>query len=117
MQRYQEKTKTYRDGRTQGFVSVEVCFILCIGVTITDEGVSWTASGVNLKAKVGAELAIGMTSTPQSQQGPVGAELCAALGIGACVMYNPAAAGTDEDGYGVAVVIGVGVSVGPTVST
>ena len=117
LQRYQEKTKTYRDGRTQGFVSVEVCFILCIGVTITDEGLSWTAGGVSFTKRFSAELAIGITSTPQSQQGPVGAELCAALGIGACVMYNPAAAGTDEDGYGVAVVIGVGVSVGPTVST
>jgi hypothetical protein len=101
-------------GSPQAFVSMDVCFIICIGVTLTDEGLSFNASGFDLGVGLGGGVTIGVTSTKNSQSGPWGGQMCAALGVGACVSLSEPSNSSYDPSLGAGITFGVGVSVGPT---
>ena len=100
-------------GRSQWFISVGFCFVLCVSLTTTEDGGVWIgASGLSTP---GASLVVGKNAEPMDDMKDWGAQQCAGLFAGYCGQVGvDAKTGKPVAGGGLLLSNGPALSGGPT---
>jgi hypothetical protein len=100
-------------GRSQWFVSVALCFVICVSLTTTEDGGVWIgASGLSTP---GGALVVGKNAAPMDDTKDWGAQQCAGWFAGYCGQVGAdAKTGKPVAGGGLMLSNGPAISGGPT---